>query len=341
MEPWEKFSRWIVGSFAGVMALAIGLIIVFDPYHNIPFSPPLDRQFMDNNQRYMFPALARDKNFNSAIFGTSTVRLLRPEKLNDGFNTDFALLALDAGTPWEQTKISALFLEHHPAPDVILYGVDLNWCQPEHSEQPLTARPFPPWMYDENPWNDLKYLLNGKSLEVATRQLRYYFGLDITRYDDDGYEYFLPPDTDYDLAKARVNIYGQETPKPIPAASETKSAQNGSLRFPSHKLFASFLETVPAETKIVIVYPPHHASYYVQKISQFDPCKSQFTKMTRAARPDTLILDFMLNSSLTRTDENYWDRIHYNLSVADDITEMIIEADRTGRSPNPEIMIIR
>ncbi len=341
MEAWEKFSRWIIGSFAGVIALAIGLIVIFDPYHNIPFSPPLERNFMDNNQRYMFPALARDKEFNSAIFGTSTVRLLRPEKLNGGFDTRFALLALDAGTPWEQTKIGALFLKHHTAPDVILYGVDLNWCQPANSEQPQTARPFPPWMYDENPWNDLKYLLNGKSLEVATRQLRYYFGLDITRYDDDGYEYFLPPDADYDLAKARANIYGQPTPKPIPTASQTKSSGKSSLRFPSHGLFEAFLKTVPAETEIIIVYPPHHASYYAQKISQFDACKSQFTALTKSVRPDALVLDFMLNSRLTRADENYWDRIHYNLSVADDIVGMIIEANRTGLSPNPEIMIIR
>ena len=79
---WRRFLRAAIGS-----ALAIGLalyafIVVIDPWNTLPLSPPLPRVPVTSNARFVFPALARSGEFDSAIFGTSTSRLLRPAVLD-------------------------------------------------------------------------------------------------------------------------------------------------------------------------------------------------------------------------------------------------------------------
>ena len=340
-DHWKAFAYWCAGGFGAAMALAALLLVLFDPYHNIPFAPPFERHYMENNQRYMYPALARDPRFNSTVLGTSAVRMLPPERLDEGFGANFSYLALDAGTPWEQLEIAKLFYEHHPAAEVVIYGVDRNWCASPEPHPRLTRRPFPPWMFDDNPYNDLLYLMNGKSLEIATRQLRYYLGLDITRYDANGFEDFLPPDEAYDLHKAQANIYGDAGPEELDALAAATPGRKRGWSFPDHALFREFLAITPETTRLVIVYPPHHAYLYLTHKERFDACKEEITALAREIRPDAAVLDLMLFSSLTGKDENYWDNVHFNRASADRIARLIVEGAATGKSGEPDIMTVR
>lgn len=338
---WKGFACWCAGGFGVVIAVMVLLLVLFDPYHNIPFAPPFERHYMENNQRYMYPALARDPRFNSTVLGTSAVRMLPPDSLNKGFDANFSYLAFDAGTPWEQLEIAKLFFRHHPEAETVVYGVDRNWCAAPAPHPRLTRRPFPPWMYDDNPYNDLLYLANGKSLEVATRQLRYYLRLDITRYDENGFEDFLPPDEDYDLERAQENIYGAAGPRDLTAMAAEEGAGAADWRFPDHDKFREFLTMTPEETRLVVVYPPHHAYFYLKHRERFDACKQEITAIVRSLRPDATVLDFMLFSPLTREDEHYWDDVHFNRAAAAQVADLIVEGVKTGVSSAPDVMAVR
>ena len=71
---------------------------------------------MDLNQRFMYPQIVRSGRFDAAVFGTSTVRLLDPQRLGAAFGGRFANLGMNAGTPWEQMQLADLFLRHVPRP---------------------------------------------------------------------------------------------------------------------------------------------------------------------------------------------------------------------------------
>ena len=79
-----------VGVFAGTAAVVAGIVYAFvvlvDPYDTLPLSPPADRPLVAGNQRFSYPSLARSNRFDSAIVGTSSSRLLRPEVLNPLFD---------------------------------------------------------------------------------------------------------------------------------------------------------------------------------------------------------------------------------------------------------------
>ena len=80
-------------------------VVLVDPFDTLPLSPPADRVPVATNARFAFPALARSPKFDSAIFGTSTSRLLRPAVLNAAFGARFANLAMNAATAYEQSRL--------------------------------------------------------------------------------------------------------------------------------------------------------------------------------------------------------------------------------------------
>ena len=66
------------------------------------------------NARFSFPALARSAKFDSAVFGTSTSRLLRPVMLDPEFGARFANLAMNDATAYEQARILRRVRAAHP-----------------------------------------------------------------------------------------------------------------------------------------------------------------------------------------------------------------------------------
>jgi hypothetical protein len=100
-------------------------------------------------------------------------------------------------------------------------ALDHVWC--DGKARLTTFRGFPDWMYDDDPWNDLAYMLNGKSVEISFRRLATGLGLKPARFRA-GYEVFTPPEEKYDRAKvARSARAGRR-------ASSTSSSSGASRR---------------------------------------------------------------------------------------------------------------
>jgi hypothetical protein len=68
----RAFIRTFLGAFVVLTLGTYLLILLVDPYCNVPFSLPLDRAPISTNQRFAYPTLARDRAFDSVIIGSST-----------------------------------------------------------------------------------------------------------------------------------------------------------------------------------------------------------------------------------------------------------------------------
>ena len=157
---------------AAVILSAFAFVAIVDPYDNLAFSPPWKRYRVTTNERYAFPGLIRHGRFDSAVFGTSTMMLLKPEELDKMVGGRFANLAMSYGTPWEQSQLIKFFDEHAREPvHNIVVGIDMDWCSPAKPMDRLTPHPFPPWEYDDDPWNDYAHLLNTRALLHAVREV--------------------------------------------------------------------------------------------------------------------------------------------------------------------------
>jgi hypothetical protein len=342
----KAFLKAFAGAAAGVSALLFAAVLLLDPYGVSPVRLPVPRVIMDINQRYMYPQIARAGLHDSVVIGTSTSRLLDPKALDQAFGGRFANLAMNAGTAWEQMELAKLYLKRNPAPRTFILGLDQMWCLPEAVIERTTFRGFPAWLYDDNPLNDLPELFNLKTLEVAGRVAMHHLGLMPERIRADGYEVFTPPETTYDLARARFHIWrerpgGRITPQ-MPARVLTEGEAQA-LVFPAIAWLDSLLGQLPQGSRRLLVHMPLHMAAQPTPGSlvaaQVALCKARIDAI--AAKHRANVIDFAIDSPLTREDSNYWDPLHYRLPIADRIIAGMKRASDTGASDAAGLYVVR
>ena len=103
---WRGWTSAFLIAALGFVALLLGFVALLDPYGIRVRAGQAARPLMDINQRFMYPQLVRSGAFDSAVLGTSTLRLLDPAILSAGAGGRFVNLAMNAATPWEQTQMA-------------------------------------------------------------------------------------------------------------------------------------------------------------------------------------------------------------------------------------------
>jgi len=326
---WRRFLRIVFYTWVTLSSVILIMIAIIDPHDNLIISPDIIRAPIDTNQRFSYVTIARNPVFDSAVFGTSTSRLIKPSILNNLLGGNFANLSMNSATAYEQFRLYDLFIRHHPNARTIIIGIDNVWCAPKDEYERFTFRKFPEWLYDENPWNDLLYIFNDEMLEQAIRQLEFKIGTRKPKYGFDGYENFLLPANEYDIQRARENIYGQPYPVnrkhkvntvPIPAL------ERSNWIFATHVLLDNILSSAPETATKILVFVPYHIYLQPPPGSRaayvMDECKHRIVTLARKAT-NTHVLDFMIPSRFTREDSNYWDALHYTVDIAEQFAKSI------------------
>jgi hypothetical protein len=265
--------------------------------------------------------------------------LLKPAELDKRLGGRFANLAMSYGTAWEQSQMMKFFGDHVHAPvRTVLIAMDMDWCAATTPLARLTQHPFPPWEYDENPWNDYAHLLNTRALLHSVREVLTLAHLARPEFQDDGYYRFTPEDSRYDPARAHKAIYGPGPASPISAEAEPPPVgpRPRDWTFPDLSLLTQALDGLPAQARKILVFVPLHISVLVdaQKWAQFTHCKAAVVDIAKT-RSNVAVIDFMRPSVLTRDDNAYWDSTHYRVGHATEIIDAIGSAFEDGRDSGP------
>jgi hypothetical protein len=330
---WRRFVRLFFATFsAGVLGGALFLLLL-DPYDMVPFSLPIERPLVSGSQRFAYPQVMRSKRFDAIIVGSSTARLIDPEQLNAPFGMRFANMAMNASTAWEQWTTFEYFRRHAPAAKALIIGIDDAWCDP-NAGRDRVRHGFPEWMYDDDPWNDYLNLFNSGTLELAARLIGYHLGLYRARSRYDGFEIFTPPETDYDLARARAGIWTGRTPQPLPslAPPALSDEEKRALKFPALAWMEAMLGELPASTMKVLAFMPVHVAAQAwpgtRDAAVEAECKARIAAIGRAH--GAKVIDWRIASPITTDDANYWDGLHYRLPIARRIANELVAAALSG-----------
>lgn len=346
---WRRWTLAFLVTGAALILLLLGFLAMLDPFGLRVRAGEWARPIMDINQRFMYPQLVRSGAFDSAVFGTSTLRLLDPQALSHGLGGRFVNLAMNAATPWEQREMVKLFQRQVSAPGAFIWGIDTFWCDPDATDpsKRLTPRPFPPWLYDEPSLLDMARQLSLTTLEIATRLLAHRLGLMPERIRGDGYEVFTPPEPLYDSERARAHIYAahggaQVDMSPLPLSEPVPEALRAGWRFPALAWLDETLGGFAQGARGILVLPPIHAGQYPRMGSvgwqRFAACKAEIAAI--AGRRDLVVLDYAFPSPLTRPDENFWDAVHYRLPTARRIEADLAGIATGGGVPSSETMTV-
>lgn len=336
---WQRHLKLTLGMFAGALLALYAFVLAMNPYGNLPNTLFRSHVMTDDNQRYQYPSIVRSGRYDSLIIGTSTSRLLDPRPFEAALGGRFANVAMNAGTAWEQTELTKLFLRHETKPHALVVGIDWVWCAVNADRERITFRGFPEWMYDDDPWNDLAYMLNVRALEIAGRRAGAALGLARPRLPPDGWEIFTPPERDYDLAKAHAKIYAAGPrsildPKVPPVTAS--AGERARWQFPAMAWLASLIDQGKWQRVLLVLPPVHVMAQPVpgsHKALEEAECKARIAAI--AAPRDIPVIDFRIASDITRRDENFWDPLHYRVAIAERIARGIGTALKT-RTDDPD-----
>jgi len=340
---WAAYARWLIGSAGGLLAAAILFVLLVGPYGPTPFSLPIDRPAVMRAQRYAFPALVRSGRYDGFIIGTSTARPLDPQVLARAFGGQIANVSMFGSTPYEQRLTAELIAREVRPLNSFVWGLDTVWCASTASEALHKRQPMPTWLYDGDPWNDIGYLINLSALETSFSRVMYLLGLKKLRVRTDGFLIETPPESTYDLAKARKFIWEMTKP-PHDVAGRVEPgalARSPELKYPALKWVESILAALPADTRRVLVLQPVHIAYMPARGSnaerRINGCKAELIEIAR--RQNAVAVDFLFRSALTEKDENFWDYLHHRRHLAPQVMDAIIAGATDGRPTDISVVL--
>jgi len=343
---WQESNRIFLRVYIGILAAVYVFILLVDPYGVVPFSLPFKRP-ITNSAQQMFPQILRTGRYDSIVVGTSTSQLLDPAVLGRALGARFANFALPGATAWEQVRIIDYFRRTVAAPKAILVGIDHEWCYRDVSATvkritDAKEKNFPAWAYDASRWKALLYLLNVPTLEAASRAVSYLAADVPGRVRDDGFEVFTPPESTYDLARARDKIYGQSG-RDLVAAYAHPPESPAAMKFPALPWLDERLESLPAGTRKFLAILPVHAHVLPETGSPREAREAECKRRVAAiaVRRGAMLVDWRIVSPLSLEDSNFWDPLHYRLPIGgrliDDLDHIVHEG---GESPDGDYRIL-
>ena len=337
---WQRFFRWAVGTALGVAAFIYAFVVTVDPWDVLPLSPPFHRGPVSTNARFAFPALASNPAFDSAVFGTSTARLLRPVVLNPEFGASFVNLAMNSATAYEQSRMMEVFARTHPQAKVVMVGLDNVWCGTGDTYEKLTPRAFPEWMYGTNRWAGYSEMLTPYAVQEAASQFAMLIGMKKRRYGRDGYTNFLPDESLYDFERVRPKLPPVEEMQPDRHSSLDRAA----MKFPTHQLLQEALDRLPASTEKILFFVPYYRGILPpigsDAAAEMDECKARMAEIAKHT-PNTHVVDFMIPSPITDEPTHYWDPLHFRTPIADRLMRDLAEAGKGMPSASGDYRLLR
>lgn len=315
---WRRAALAFCATFFGLLAGLIVAIIAIDPYDTGYFPSVIGGGVSDTNEQTNIASRARDQHFAAAVFGNSHGQLLNPYRLAKLTGVPFIQL-FSAGTgPKEQMMIMRYFLRRHPDVRVIVLTADMSWCTHDPKiPRPFTGLPpFPGWLYSENRWRYLAHTLNSGTLRRMQHRVAVAFGF-TSRVDAVGY-------VDYEIGRP-----WHFAPPPFTrvAASTATSAAPTDAYFPAIDRVDDLFSGLMRDVIVIVAMPPVYIAGLPSDpagMTELNACKSALSRV--AAKHHGRLVDFLVDSEISRDPTQFMDDHHMRGSVARLIEDQIAAA---------------
>ena len=157
----RKEKAWCLG----VLAILAVLLIVpalltagIDPFFH--YHPPLEAlEYPIDNQRYQNDGIVRNFSYDALITGTSMTENFKTSEMDDLFGVTSVKVSFSGGSFSEISRTVQQALECNPRLRLVLFGLD-EWFLFAGRELIQASGGYPTYLYDDDPFNDVNYLLN-------------------------------------------------------------------------------------------------------------------------------------------------------------------------------------
>ncbi len=154
---------WVLGylilTLAGLVAIG-SAVFDADPFFHFHSPDPSRYFYRLSNQRSQNNGILRHFAYDGIIAGTSMVENTRTSEAESLFGGSFVKVCSEGATFREISGSLSVALRSHPSLKKIIWGLDMDMLFDEPNRMRTDLGTYPTYLYDENPLNDVEYLLN-------------------------------------------------------------------------------------------------------------------------------------------------------------------------------------
>ena len=196
--------RWSICCLVLALVLLVivgGATAFIDPYFH--YHVPLDQlEYPIDNQRYQNDGIVKNFSYDAVITGTSMTENYKTTEFDALFGVESVKVSYSGGTLQELTTTLEAAIKANPDLELVLLCID-EWFLFSGRDMILADGEYPTYLYDSNPFNDVKYLLNKSIFCDSTLGVLEYTrdGNTTTSFDDYGNWNHIPVNREHALSQ--------------------------------------------------------------------------------------------------------------------------------------------
>jgi len=314
MEKYKK-SLILLSIIVLVPLLTVGTVMwIVDPF--FVYHAPLEKAYyIVDNQLEQNPGIAKHFEYDSVMLGSSMTTNFDTDMFDELLGTKMVKLSYNAAQPKDIDRIMQIVTQEKEELSHVFLCIDIA----NYMNTPgLLSYPYPEHLYDDNIFNDLKYLLNKEVLfdyvidgflgkkKIAVNEIYWHWQ-------------YMTYSREHVLANYVV-------PKTTGQTSTKYTLDN--LKINLEKYIIPYIEASP-NTKWYIFFPPYSMLYWndsmavgeeavkMEGISYITECLGQYDNVSIHYFQD--MEEWVCNL------DNYTDATHFSKQITDEMTMMLCE----------------
>ena len=320
----KKWNIFVLAGAGCILLLLSLFTIVIDPFFH--FHKPLEfLEYPMKDERYQNDGIARWFEYDAIITGTSMTQNFKTSEFDEYMGVTSVKIPYAGATFHELGRNMRRALEYRPDTRMILCSLDSNYMIWETETDGYEG--VPKYLYDDNPFNDVKYVLNK---EVIPKTLA------VINYTRAGGK--TPTMDEYSFWGDYVT-YGREQVLASQRVFETANGQSVSLedtiltgedkeiiRENCEKNYVQLARDYP-ETQFIFHIPPYsivswRAAYHNNQVdAEVDKLKYAVEIMLQAE--NIQVYCFADRLDISDNLDNYKDSLHYSPEINSEILRAI------------------
>lgn len=168
----KRWARYTLGGLLSALAVLGGMTAVIDPYFH--YHRPLDSvQYIMNRgqERYQNDGILKNFDYDAVIIGTSLVETMKTSEFDSLFGVCSVKVPFASAT---YREINENLRRAFAANREIRYVVRcLDYEKLLEEKDAMAYTTYPEYLYDSNPWNDVRYLFSKDIFKVTLQFLNY------------------------------------------------------------------------------------------------------------------------------------------------------------------------
>lgn len=289
---------------------------IVDPlqfYHRARFYQPV----FSEEQRFQNPGLAKNYSGDTIIIGSSMTENFVPAEVNELLGGKAVKLSMSGASAREEALIAELALGSGEV-KTVLWGLDFASLKGAPDRVRDEDVPFPYYLYDRQPLNDVAYLLSITTLQNSTQILsNFYRGLPATSPE---LEYLNNWSGEYWFNRQPLLEQWQQEAADRPSGIKLYGGVDGSPAAMQLSFARNILPLVQdhPDVHFIIYYPPYSVLRY-RSLWEEDPqffyaeleVKSYIFAQLQDA-PNVSLYDFQADPALSFNLDQYKDYSHHS-----------------------------